>query len=98
MVKNKEIKSAASVTKILKSGGSKKTPKRVRQSIKLDPVNPTDFLAYNFSHSCEFCSHWNSVNGLCTLGYKNDHHLLKANLNSFELSGKMALCRFLEID
>jgi hypothetical protein len=77
---------------------SKKTPKKVRQSIKLDPVNPTDFLTYSFTHSCESCSHWNQDNGLCTLGYKNDVHRLEANLKCYEINGKMAFCRFLEID
>jgi hypothetical protein len=77
---------------------SKKTPKKIRQSIKLDTVNPSDYLAYNLTHSCEFCSHWNPDNGLCTLGYKNDVHRLEANLRCYELSGKMAFCRFLEID
>lgn len=77
---------------------TKKTPKRVKQSIKLDPVNPSDFLKYNFTHSCEACSHFNLANGLCTLGYKNDVHRLAANLKSYELNGKMALCRFLELD
>lgn len=77
---------------------SKKTPKRIRQSIKLDVVNPTDFLTYNSIHSCEQCSHWNQENGLCTLGYKNDVHRLAANLKCYELNGKMAFCRFLEID
>lgn len=77
---------------------TKTTPKKVKQSIKLDPVNPSDFLNYTFLHSCEHCSHWNSQNGLCSLGYKNDVHRLEANLKSYELCGKMALCRFLEID
>jgi hypothetical protein len=98
MVKNKEINSENSKSKIFKKMGSKKTLKRVKQSIKLDPVDPSDFLNYNFTHSCEFCSHWNNGDGLCTLGYKNDDHRLSANLKTYELSGKMALCRFLEID
>jgi hypothetical protein len=80
------------------ASSAKKTPKQIRQSIKLDTVNPTDFLTYTLTHSCESCSHWNQDNGLCSLGYKNDVHRLEANLKCYELNGKMAFCRFLEID
>ncbi len=75
-----------------------KTPKRPKQSIKHDAVAAKDILKYKFMHSCEYCSHWNPKNGLCTLGYKNDSHRLEYNLHSFEISGRMSLCRFLEID
>lgn len=80
------------------ASAAKKTPKQIRQSIKLDTVNPTDFLTYTLTHSCESCSHWNQDSGLCSLGYKNDVHRLEANLKCYELNGKMAFCRFLEID
>lgn len=74
------------------------TPKRIRSSIKLDVVNPRDFLKYDFTYSCEQCTHFDQANIKCTLGYNHNHHLKENNLNTYYLNGKMAFCRFLEID
>lgn len=78
--------------------GKPPTPKRIRPSIRFDTVNPSDFLKYDFTHSCEQCSHLDRDTGVCTLGYFNKVHREQSNLQSYELMGKMALCRFLEID
>lgn len=74
------------------------TPKRLRQSIRLDTVNPSDFLTYEFTFSCEQCSHFDSTQERCTLGYNNLNHRKETNLKTYHLNGKMAFCRFLEID
>jgi hypothetical protein len=75
-----------------------KTPKRLNPSIRMDLIDPSDFIKYNFTHSCEHCSHFNNVDENCTLNYYSKHHRLENNLKSYDLSGRMALCRFLEID
>lgn len=74
------------------------TPKRLRQSIRLDTVNPTDYLKYDFTFACEQCSHFDLSMERCTLGYNNLNHRREQNLKTYELNGKMAFCRFLEID
>lgn len=81
------------------------TPKRLRPSIRRDVVHPSDFLKYNFTFACEQCSHFAPSNdttkdngGLCTIGYSAEPHQREANLKSYELSGRMAFCRFLEVD
>ncbi len=74
------------------------TPKRIRSSIKLDVVNPGDFLKYDLTFSCEQCTHFDPELIKCTLGYNHEHHLKDKNLNTYYLNGKMAFCRFLEID
>lgn len=74
------------------------TPKRLRQSIRLDAVNPSDFLKYDFTFACEQCTHFDSNTETCTLGYNNSNHRLEQNLHTYNLNGKMAFCRFLEID
>lgn len=74
------------------------TPKRIRPSIKLDVVNPGDFLKYEFTFACEQCTHFDHHKSKCTLGYNHQHHLKESNLNTYYLNGKMAFCRFLEID
>lgn len=74
------------------------TPKRIKASIKLDVVNPSDFLKYDFTFACEQCTHFDSAEIRCSLGYNLKHHLKEANLKTYNLNGKMAFCRFLEID
>lgn len=67
---------------------------------------PIDFLKYDFTFACEQCSHFapnndpqkESGGGLCTIGYSTEPHRREANLKSYELSGRMAFCRFLEVD
>jgi hypothetical protein len=73
-------------------------PKRIHPSIKKDGVNPSDFLKYDFRSACEDCSHFDSLKILCTLGYNTAPHLKTQQLHDYETSGKIAQCRFLEID
>jgi hypothetical protein len=75
-----------------------KTPKKLKQSIRMDLIDPADFMKFNFTHSCEHCTHFNNSAENCSLGYFSTHHRLQNNLKSYDLSGRMALCRFLEID
>lgn len=80
-----------------KKGGSR-TPKRLRTSIKFDTVNPADYLRYNIPSACEDCTHFDAQAERCTMGYDSRWHRKDFQEKSFFLSGKMALCRFLEID
>lgn len=72
--------------------------KRLRPSIKFDPMTAKDYLKYDFRFACEDCSHFSSDSKLCTIGYHTKWHLKDFQKKSFELGGKMALCRFIEID
>ncbi len=83
-------------------------PKRPRRSIKVDRIHPRDFTRYVVTHDsegreilggffCESCSHFNSSNTTCTLGYRAQH-TRAIQLKSYELSGTMVLCRAIEID
>ncbi len=74
------------------------TPKRLRTSIRFDGINPTDYLKYDHRFSCEDCTHFNRETEKCTLGYETKWHRKEFQNKSYELSGKMALCRFIEID
>jgi hypothetical protein len=75
-----------------------KTPKRLRTGIRFDSMNPGDYLKYDFRFACEDCTHFDRENETCTMGYNPQWHRKEFQKKSFELSGKMALCRFLEID
>jgi hypothetical protein len=73
-------------------------PKRIRASIKKDVVNPHDYLNYDIRSACEECSHFAAEKVQCTLGFNVAPHLKAQQTHEMELSGRMALCRFHEID
>lgn len=77
---------------------SKKTPKRLTPSMKKEAILASDYLRYNLPFSCDECSHFKSSDETCTLGLPTEPHLKRNQEKSYFLSGKMALCRFQEID
>lgn len=74
------------------------SPPRLRAAIKKDMVRPGDYMQYDTRFSCEDCSHFDSDNTLCTIGYNPQHHLKAVQEHQYLLAGNMAFCRFLEID
>ncbi|MBC7741527.1 MAG: hypothetical protein H7061_04990 [Bdellovibrionaceae bacterium] len=74
------------------------TPKRIGSSIKKDAIHPRDYNAYTLPYACEDCSHFKAENESCTLGLMTEPHLRRTQVRSYEISGKIALCRFQEID
>jgi hypothetical protein len=75
-----------------------KTPKRLTASIKKDGVHPADYNRLKLPWACEDCVYFDHEKETCTLGYNSDHHRRDEQLKSYFLSGKMALCRFQELD
>lgn len=71
---------------------------KLRMEVKKDPVKAKDFEKLNIMHCCEQCSHFDGDRIVCTIGYNADNHLKQTNLKSFETSGRMAFCRYQEID
>lgn len=86
----------------MKKVNPRKTPKRLNTSIKFDTTHPADYMRYDTRFACEDCTHFNHDSKLeheaCTLGYITKWHRKEFQEKSYELSGKMALCRFQEID
>lgn len=76
----------------------KKTPKRLTPTMKKEVIQARDYLHYTLPFSCDECSHFKADNETCTLGLPTEHHLKRNQEKSYFLSGKMALCRFQEID
>lgn len=72
--------------------------KRPRQSIRRDPVHPTDYLQLKLASSCEDCTHYKASNQSCTIGYVTKWHIKEFQDAEYARTGKMAICRFLEID
>ena len=77
---------------------AKKSSKRIGWSIRKDAIHPADFLRYKLPIACEDCSHFKSSNETCTLGMPTEQHLRRNQELSYNLSGKVALCRIQEID
>jgi len=75
-------------------------PKRntARRSPIMDPINPRDYRRMTIIHTCEQCSHFAPAEKECTLGYVAENHLAATQKRNYELYGKVAFCRFEEID
>ncbi len=75
-----------------------KSPKRIGSSLKKEAINAHDYIGYNLPYSCEQCSHFKASNESCTFGLPTEAHLERNQKKSYNLGGKIALCRFQEID
>lgn len=69
-----------------------------RRSLILDPIHPQDFNHIAFTYCCEQCSHFDEATGSCTIGYDASKHRRADQLKLYDLTGRMAFCRFMEID
>lgn len=69
-----------------------------KRGVIRDKMDPREFNSLNFIYCCEQCSHFDEPNQFCTIGYDASKHLRKVALHSYNLSGRMAMCRFNEID
>lgn len=74
------------------------TPRRLRPSIRFDPIHPQDYLKYDLRISCEDCTHFNRETEVCSLGYDFQWHRKDFQKKTYELNGKVAFCSFIEID
>jgi hypothetical protein len=77
---------------------SKNRSKRISASIKKDAIHPEAYNRYKLPYACEECSHFKASNETCTLGMPTENHLYRNQISSYNLSGKVALCRLQEID
>lgn len=64
----------------------------------MDCIHPTDWRELTIITSCEQCSHFAPGDKSCTLGYVAANHMHEKQLKNYELYGKVAFCRFAEID
>ncbi len=72
-------------------------PKRHRRSIKADRVQAADLARYDVRFFCDQCSHFDSTNARCTIGYV-PQHTQREQMALYNLTGSLAFCRFMEID
>jgi hypothetical protein len=75
-----------------------KTPRPLRTTIKRDPIPAYAYLHIPQCNACEDCSHFKTSNATCTLGNTTKWHLRDFQKKEYERTGKIAICRFMEID
>jgi hypothetical protein len=73
-------------------------PNPLHRSLILDPIHPRDYRELDIIHCCEQCSHFAPGDQSCTLGYDARNHLAATQRRNYEMYGKVAFCRFSEID
>ena len=71
---------------------------KIKPSIRRDAINPRDYNSYKLPWTCDDCTHFASATATCTLGYKTEAHRRETFNKTYERSGTVALCRFIEID
>jgi len=81
-----------------RKASGKITPRAPRPSIIMDPVHPSDFLSLNICFACEQCSHYSAESNTCTLGFDHRNHTREIQLSNYNVTGRMPICRFMEID
>lgn len=70
----------------------------VRRSLILDPIHPRDYQNLEIIYKCEQCSHFSASDNSCTIGYDSFNHLADKQKENYERLGRVAFCRFCEID
>jgi hypothetical protein len=77
------------------------TPKKtlpLRRTLILDPIHPRDYRELTIIHCCEQCSHFAPGTQTCTIGYDAFNHTAAKQKENYERLGRVAFCRFCEID
>ena len=70
----------------------------VKRSAILDKIHPRDWRELKIAYTCEQCSHYDENGHSCTIGYDADLHCKKNQDALYNLAGRVAFCRFIEID
>ena len=91
------MKPIVKLPKRLKKGERQYLPRPQKRAIVLDTVQAADLRRFSPSFFCDDCSHFAPSTRSCTIGYPA-RHTREEQLALYNLSGKMALCRAIEID
>ncbi|MBC87435.1 MAG: hypothetical protein CL677_09695 [Bdellovibrionaceae bacterium] len=76
----------------------KKKRKLLRRGIVHDAISGRDFRELNLIYACEQCTYFDENSTSCILGHNAKNHLEERQLKTYYNTGRMALCRNLEID
>ena len=64
----------------------------------MDPVKASDFLNLNIVYACEQCTYFSEEKKTCAMGFNTALHLKKNQDELYNRTGRLAICRFQEID
>lgn len=64
----------------------------------LDPVKEEYLTDLRLTYCCEQCTHFDDEKLQCTFGFPTKPHLRETQLAELKRSGRMAICRLMEID
>lgn len=70
----------------------------IRRSVVFDPIHPRDWRELEIIFTCEQCSHFAPATKTCTIGYPAEQHTREFQEKQYALTGRVAFCRFCEID
>lgn len=71
---------------------------KIKPTIKKDPIHPASYMKYKLPWACEDCVYYAPDTEKCILGYITEPHRREVQKKSYEMSGRVALCRFLELE
>lgn len=97
MIPSEEMSRFAVVFRV-KILNSKNNKRPIRKSPMKEKISPTDFRRLKIAFTCEDCSYYFQGDQVCTLGLNPELHKKNLQLKSYNLSGKVHFCRFLEVD
>jgi hypothetical protein len=76
----------------------KKTSRPPKPSIRRDGIPAWAYRSLNLTMACEDCTHFKQSDSSCTIGNLTSYHLKAFQEAEYLRTGKVALCRFMEID
>jgi hypothetical protein len=77
---------------------NKKASRPPKASIRRDGIPAWAYQSLRLTIACEDCTHFKRSDLSCTIGYLTSHHLKAFQEVEYNRTGKVALCRFMEID
>ena len=76
----------------------RKKTKLLKRGIVHDPIPAKDFRELNLVFACEHCSYFDGNSEQCIFGHNAANHRYDQQIKTYHTTGRMAICRNLEID
>jgi hypothetical protein len=70
----------------------------IRRRLILDAIEPQYWGKLEVTYYCEQCSYYIPESEGCTMGLPTAPHRKEQQQKTYELTGRVAFCRYLEVD
>jgi len=77
---------------------SKNKKSTIKRSMIKERMKASDLNTLNIQYTCEQCVYFMDLEATCNLGFKTNNHTRQEQKRSYNMSGHVRFCRFLEID